>query len=230
MTSHTHGRKKRSHDLEERMYGEGPSARGMQVRSIQPCERALEREFSVCSAELFFFGPETQGQQRSPASWARRMKRALTKQACDVCSRKKRQCSGECACVGVTAGKGWLLPSLSLARSPTHPVLITIRRLLPRPETCLSYCFNCCSAGETPCQRCKRAGVQCTYSVKAAGRARPTEALGKQRHPATKSKVQPAAPTAAPGLPPLSVSPSTGLQGLQESKFLSVFLEHCAPM
>eukprot|EP00752_Nemacystus_decipiens_P006849 g6151.t1 len=104
------------------------------------------------------------------------MKRALTKQACDVCSRKKRQCSGE-----------------------------------------------------KPCQRCKRAGTQCTYSVKAIGRTRPAETPGKQGHPPAK-KVAPAAPAASAGLPPLSVSHATGLQGLQESKFLSVFLEHCAPM
>ena len=113
-------------------------------------------------------------------------------------------------------------------------------------------CNNCsrkkrkCS-GEKPCDRCKRADVECTYSVRIeVGRGRKgsttsSSAWDQHQHPGGgggggggggASKKARVAPTLALGSarPTFSISPATGLAGLAESRYLSCFLEHVAPM
>ena len=105
-------------------------------------------------------------------------------------------------------------------------------------------CNNCsrkkrkCS-GEKPCDRCKRADVDCTYSVRievGRGRKGATASSGwEQQHPGGgggPSKKPRSAPTLAlsAARPAFSISPATGLAGLAESRYLSCFLEHVAPM
>ncbi|CAM9511357.1 unnamed protein product [Ectocarpus sp. 6 AP-2014] len=118
-----------------------------------------------------------------------RKRSRLTRQACDSCAKKKRQCTGD-----------------------------------------------------TPCQRCKRTGVECIYSVKAIVRKRSGDGGegGKKVSSRTKS-APPASPspassattfasaTALPG-PATQVSCGTGLGGLDESRYLSIFLVECCPM
>lgn len=101
---------------------------------------------------------------------------------------------------------------------------------------------QCKCSGEMPCSRCRRGGVQCTYSTK--------RKLGRPRGLAATARLQAAHQQACDGkrnrretamsdtpsenavssAHQFSASPVTGLGGLAESRFLSCFLEHFTPM
>ncbi|CAM9184343.1 unnamed protein product, partial [Laminaria digitata] len=102
---------------------------------------------------------------------------------------------------------------------------------------------KCKCTGEMPCDRCRRAGVQCTYSTKRKlGRPRGATGAGAQQQPggggsvSSKRKMggnlssSAAALTSAPERVSFSTTRATGLGGLAESRFLACFLEHFTPM
>lgn len=101
-------------------------------------------------------------------------------------------------------------------------------------DTCWRKKSRC--SGEMPCERCERAGVQCTYSTKRKlGRPKRggVGAAGAQRQAAAAKKKRKQSACCQPvscGVPAFSPSPATALAGLAESKFLSCFLEHFCPM
>ena len=111
---------------------------------------------------------------------------------------------------------------------------------------CLSLLRSACDAcwrkksrcsGEMPCERCKRAGAQCTYSTKRKlGRPKRngrTEGSAEQRPSVAKKRKKlshQACCLTSPSSPSFSPSPATALAGLPESKYLSSFLEHFCPM
>lgn len=100
---------------------------------------------------------------------------------------------------------------------------------------------KCKCTGEMPCDRCRRAGVQCTYSTKRKlGRPRGATAAGQQQpgggSVSSKRKMSgnlsssAASLTSAPERVSFSSTRATGLGGLAESRFLACFLEHFTPM
>lgn len=101
---------------------------------------------------------------------------------------------------------------------------------------------KCKCTGEMPCDRCRRAGVQCTYSTKRKlGRPRGATAAGAQQQPgggsaSSKRRMNgnlsssATSLTSAPERVSFSTTRATGLGGLAESRFLACFLEHFTPM
>lgn len=124
---------------------------------------------------------------------------------------------------------------------PTEPP-----RLRSSCDSCSRKKNKC--TGDMPCNRCARAGVQCTYSTKrklgrprtaAARKAGGRQGAGSVGTTPYSNKKQRGAPavmrrgsdTQNPdGRPSFSVSPATGLAGLAESRYLSCFMEHFNPL
>lgn len=116
-------------------------------------------------------------------------------------------------------------------------------------NTCWRKKIKC--TGEKPCSRCKRAGVDCSYSTRAeTGRrwrkggndaASPGDGEAGLESKKAKTAAAGAAQSKQKGggtqrtlalstsRPALSVSPATGLAGLAESRYLSCFLREFAP-
>ena len=150
---------------------------------------------------------------------------------------KNEAAAAAAAAVGLLAGNVNNIQAIRQPSQESASSLFCLSLLRSACDACWRKKSRC--SGEMPCERCKRAGVQCSYSTKRKlGRPKRSNgrsgAAAEQRPSAAKKRKrlshQACYCMASPSSPSFSPSPATALAGLPESKYLSFFLEHFCPM